>query len=301
MKVSIIGAAGTLGTCTAFTLAVEKIAEEIVMIDINRNYLMGHALDMGLATVGRDVEITPGEYRDMSNSDVVIMVASAPGKPGVSPDEVIKDNIPIINEAAKNIVRFCPDAVVITASNPADSLNYAMYLRTDLDRKKVLGYTMNDTLRFRMAVARALSVKSSDVEALAIGEHARLLAYLFSRVSVKGLPVTFNEDLKQRIRLEIPGMLRTFVAFQTGRTMGWTSAVGLADMVRVIRADTEKAVPCSIALEGEYGYEGFSLGVPVVLGHGGVQQILEWELAPDEKEELNRAAVSLKKSAKLVN
>ena len=301
MKISIIGAAGTLGTCTAFTLATEKIAEEIVMIDINRNVLMGHALDMALATAGRGVVIRPGEYQDMSKSDVVIMVASMPGKPGTPPDEVIKENIPVINEAAKNIARFCPEAVVITASNPADSLNYAMYLRSNLDRKKVIGYTMNDTLRFRMAIANALGVKSSDVDGLAIGEHARALAYLFSSVRVKGLPVSINEDLKQQIRRDVPGMLLTFVSLQTGRTMGWTSAVGLADMVSLIRADAGKVVPCSVVLKGEYGYERFSMSVPVVLGQGGIRQILNWELAADEKEELNRAAASLKASAKMVN
>ncbi len=301
MKVSIIGGAGTLGSCTAFALAVEKLADEIVMIDVNRNAVMGHALDMDLSMVGRDVEVRAGEYKDMSKSDVVIMVASVPVKPGSPPAEVIKENIPVINEAGNNISRFCPEVVVITASNPADSLNYAMCLSSKLDRKKVIGYNLNDSSRFRMAIAKTLGIKSSEVDGLVIGEHTGSLACLFSAVRVDGRPISISKDLKEQIRQEVPDILRVHSSFKTGRAMGWTSAVGLSDMVRMIVTDAEKVVPGSVVLAGEYGYEGFSMGVPVVLGREGIRQILEWKLAPDEKEELERAAASLKSSAKIVN
>lgn len=300
MKVSIIGGGGTLGTCTAFALAVEKIADEIVLIDINRNLAAGHALDINLAMVGQGIEVRTGEYKDMSDSDVVIIVAALPSKPGTPTAEVLQGNIPIISEAAKNIRRFCPDAVVITASNPADSLNYAMYLSSHLNRGKLMGYNLNDSLRFRLAISKALGVKSDKVEGLVIGEHVGILAFLFSSVRVEGRPVSFNEDLKQQIRQEGPKLLHTFSSYNTGRTLGWTSGVGLVDMVRIIGADAEEVIPCSAILDGEYGNKGFSMGVPVILGKEGIRQILEWKLPADEKEELERAAISLKSSAKTV-
>jgi malate dehydrogenase len=301
MKVSIIGGGGTLGSCTAFALAAQKIAEEIVMIDVNRNVVGGHAFDMNLSMVGREVEVHAGGYKDMIGSDVVIIVAALPSRHETPPAEVIKLNVPVIAEAAKNISRYCSEAVVITASNPADSLSYAMYLSSSLDRKKVIGYNMNDTLRFRMAVSRALGVKSSEVDGIAMGEHTGSLTVLFSSVSVGGKPVSINEDLKRQIRQEIPDILHKHSSFNSGRAMGWTSAVGLSDMVRIIGTDAEKVVPCSVVLAGEYGYNDISLGVPAILGREGVHQILEWKLSADEKEELERAAVSLKSYAKIVN
>ena len=301
MKVSIIGGGGTLGTCTAFALAVEKIAEEIVLVDTNQNLARGHAVDMNLAMVSRGVEVRAGEYKDISDSQTVIMVAAVPSKQGTPVNEVVQMNIPVISEAGENIARFCPDAVVITASNPADSLNYAMYLSSNLDRNKVIGYNLNDTLRFRLAVAKALGVKSGKIGGFAAGEHTGILVSLFSTIGVDGRTVAINETIKQLVRKEAPDILRAFSSYNTGRTMGWTSGAGMADMVLSIRDDIQKVTPCSVVLEGEYGYKGFSMGVPVILGRGGVQQVLEWKLAKDEKEEFDRAAASLKSTAQLVN
>jgi len=301
MKVSIIGAAGTVGSCTAFAIATQGLTDELVMIDLNRNLLTSHVMDIGTAAaLTHNIVVRSGNDEDLAGSDVVIMAASAPYRLITSRMELLGDNLPIIQDTAKKIERFCPDAVVMTATNPVDPLNYAMYLCSGLDRKRLIGYPFNDSVRFCMMVARALGVKSTQVDGIAVGEHGENQVLLFSSVRVDGQSVTVSEHFKQNIRQEIPNILRSYESLGTGRTAGWTSAVGLATMVSATTRDTGQVFPCSVVLTGEYGYHGLSMGVPVILGRGGVQQILEWELALDEQEELERAANILKVAAKSV-
>jgi malate dehydrogenase len=301
MKVSIIGAVGTVGSCTSFAIATQGLADELVMIDLNQNLLASHVIDIGTAaTLTNNIVVRSGNDEDLGGSDVVIIAASAPYRSITSRMELLGDNLPIIQDTAKNIKRFCPDAVVITATNPVDPLNYAIYLCSGLDRKRLIGYPFNDSIRFRIMVARALGVKPTQVEGIAIGEHGENQVLLFSSVRVDGKPVTVSEHYRQNIRQEIPNILRSYESLGTGRTAGWTSAAGLAAIVSAITRDTGQVFPCSVVLTGEYGYHGLSMGVPVIIGRGGVQQILEWGLAPDEQEGLERAANFLKAAAKSV-
>lgn len=145
--------------------------------------------------------------------------------------EYLHDNIPLIRDTARKIARFCPDAVVITTTNPVDPLNYAMYRCSGFDRQKLLGYSLNDSIRFRMMIAKALGVKSTQVDGIVMGEHGENLVMLFSSVRVDGKPITVTDDFKQNIRKELPNILKSFEKLRTGRTAGWTSAIGLASMV----------------------------------------------------------------------
>jgi malate dehydrogenase len=301
MRISIIGGAGKLGGCIAFALAYQKLADEIVIVDINRNLLLGQALDMSLAMTGQNVKVRDGEYKDISNSDMVIITATAYPHPSGSLTEDLRRNLETIRHSAEEISRFCPEAIVIMVTNPIDSLSYAMYLSSTLHRKKIIGYNLNDSLRFRMATAKALGVKSNTVDGLAIGEHVGILAFLFSSIRVDGQPVSLSEDVKQQIRKEVPEILRTHSSLQTGRPLVWTSTFGVTEMVRMIRDDAKQMTACSTVLDGEYGYEGFSMGVPVILGREGIHKIVELQLPADEREELEQAAASLKKTAQIVN
>jgi malate dehydrogenase len=301
VKVSIIGAAGTVGSCTAFAIATQCQADELVMMDLNQNLVESHVMDIGTAaTLTGNIEVRSGQDEDLAGSDVVIMTASAPYRFIKSRMELLGENLPIVQDAAKKIKRYCPDAVVITATNPIDPLNYAMHLYSGLDRKRLIGYPFNDSIRFRMMAARALGVKYTQVEGIAIGEHGEHQVLLFSSLRVDGKPVTVDEDFKQSIRQEIPNILRSYESLGTGRTAGWTSAVGLAAVVSAIAGDSGQVLPCSVVLTGEYGYNGLSMSVPVILGREGVKQILEWELAPDEQEGLKRAADILKAAAQSI-
>ena len=297
MKITIIGAAGTLGSCTTFNLIVHSLANEILMIDTWENMLKAHYMDLNTAATGKDVLVRTGGYEEVPGSDVIIITAGAPTGVISSRMELLPNNLPIVRDIAEKINQFCPDAVVIIATNPVGPLNYAMYLLSaSQDRRKFIGYSLNDSIRFQMMAAEALGVPSRRVDGMVIGEHGGSQVMLFSSLRVDGKPVTLSEDFKRKIRERVPNILRGYETLKPKRTAGWTSAIGLADVVRAISKDTGEIIPCSVVIDGEYGYRNLSMTVPAILGRGGVQGIQELELAPGEQEGLKVSVGVLKEA-----
>jgi malate/lactate dehydrogenase len=214
--------------------------------------------------------------------------------------EMLPKNIPLIKDIALKIQQYCPNAFVITATNPVGPLNYATHLVSKLDRRQLIGYSINDSFRFREMVARELGVKVSQVDGTVIGEHGSTQVLLFSSVRVDGKPVDVNEETKQRLRQHVPNILKGYEELKAGRTAGWTCAIGLAAFVRAVAQDTGEMLPCSVVVDGEYGYRGLSMSVPAIIGKEGVRKILEWELATDEQEGLKVSTDTLKAAVKIV-
>ncbi|HUL20819.1 MAG TPA: hypothetical protein VLZ10_05145 [Thermodesulfobacteriota bacterium] len=302
MKIAIIGGGGTLGSCTAYTLALKGLADELVLLDINRQLAMAHLMDITTAIVGtQTTRIRVGNDEDLNQSDIVIVVAGIPHQPGLSHLDMLRANLPLMRDTIRKIDTYCPEAIVITATNPADSINLALSLMsTKIARTKLLGYDLNDSLRFQQAVAKELAKKSTEVEALALGEHAGVLALIFSSVRVNKRPIALSDEAKERLKLDVPQMLKSYVELGINRTAGWTSASGISQMVESIATDSRGVFPCSAVLEGEYGYKGISMGVPVILGKQGIGRIIELDLSQDEKKDLDRSAGSLETKARLV-
>ena len=263
MKIAIIGSAGTLGSCTTYTLALKGLADEIVLLDTNSNLLLAHLMDINTAITGiQNTQIWAGSDEDLHHSDIVLVVAGIPYQAASSHLDRLRGNLSLIREITQKIETYCPEAVVITATNPVDSINLGMFLMsTALNRKRLLGYDLNDSLRFRQAVAK---------------------------------------EAKQRLKLEVPNMLKSYIKLGINRTAGWTSAAGISQMVESISADLKKVIPCSAVLDGEYGYKGISMGVPVILGRQGIDRIIELDLAPDEQRDLHHNARELEAKARLV-
>ncbi len=198
MKITIIGASGNIGSAAAFYIAVQGLADEIVMIDPPRPDLLNqYVYDLTAAASHHDVLVRAGVDKDMKDSDIVISAAGA-GSAGIMKSrlEFLPKNIPIVKSICVNIQRYCPEAAVITASNPVCPLNYAMSLCSGLDRKQLIGYSGNDSIRFRLLMARELGVKTSRVEAFVIGEHGNSQVPLFSSVRVDGKPVDISEEIE---------------------------------------------------------------------------------------------------------
>jgi len=302
MKIAIMGGAGTLGSCTAYTLALKGLAGELVLLDTNRNLVFAHAMDIHTAITGiQNTKIWVGDHEDLQNSDIVIVVAAVPPKPNSVPLDMLRDNLFLMKETTRKIETYCPEAVVITATNPVDSINLGMFLMsTKLDRKKLLGYNLNDSLRFQMAVAKELGKKSTEVEAFALGEHVHTLTLIFSSIKVNNRAITFSDEMKQRLKLEVPNMIKSYISLGINRTMGWTSAAGISQMVESILTDSKRITPCSAVVDGEYGYKEISMGVPVTLGKQGIDRIIELDLAPDEKRDLDHSARELAEKARLI-
>lgn len=301
MKLTIIGAGGSVGAPAAFYIAASGLADEIVMIDMRQNVVQQHAMDISTAVSALNVRVRAGAYEDIGGSDVVINAAGVPQGLIADRMEMLPKNIPLVRDVALEIKRYCPAAFVITATNPVDPLNYATWRAGGFDRRQAIGYSINDSFRFREMVARAKGVRVSQVQATVIGEHGTTQVLLFSSVRIDGLPVSFSQEEKQAIRAEVPNILKRYEELQAGRTAGWTSAIGLAAITRAVLEDTAEIFPCSLVLDGEYGRRGLSMSVPVRVGRKGVQEILEWELAPDEQEGLERTAHALTAAARIVD
>lgn len=301
LKVTVIGAAGSVGAPVAFHLAASRLAEEIVLIDMRPNIVQQHAMDMSTAVAALGVTVRAGNFEDLDGSHVVINAAGMPQ--GVISDrmEMLTSNIPLARDTALHVKRHCQGAVVITATNPVDPLNYAIWRAGGFDRHQVLGYSLNDSLRFRELVARSRKVKVSSVEGTVIGEHGNTQVMLFSTVRIDGHAAAFSEAEKQEIRSEVPNILRRYEELKSGRTSGWTCAIGVAALVRAIREDSGEVFPCSMVLDGEYGLSALSMSVPVALGRHGARRVVECELAADEREGLARSATVLASAARRVD
>lgn len=309
MKVSIIGAAGLAGSSVAFSIATQGLTDEMVLVDINKNLLTVHVMDIKDAVVAcnHDMAIEAGSYEDIAGSHVVIVAAavateSKATEPLLDPrQQLISRNLRIIPDIAKAVRQFCPDAIVITLSNPVEALSYALYLLSPTrERRRFIGYSFNDSIRFRLWIAEAIGVKPSEVDAIVMGEHGDSQVPIFSSIRVDNQPVSLSEPVKQELRKKPAELLRYVLSLKVGRTSGWLSAIGLAAMVKAIRNDTRELFPCSALLAGEYGYEGFSMTVPAILGREGIHQILEWKLTPDEQQALEQSASILKAVAHFV-
>jgi malate dehydrogenase len=189
----------------------------------------------------------------------------------------------VIEQVAQQINRYCPEAFVITATNPVDPLNYAMYLTSkNRDRRKIIGYSLNDTFRFRLLVARALNTMPNRVSGMVIGEHDHSQVMLFSTLRVDGQPLPVDEKFKKRIKSDLEANWKLMETYKK-RTSGWTSAVGIAATIRSIINDDCEIYPSNIVLEGEYGYRRLSMTIPAQICKEGMRPIPDLNLAPDEK------------------
>jgi malate dehydrogenase len=301
MKLSVIGGGGWVGSPAAFHIAVQGLVDEVVLIDVRRNMVEQHALDMSTAVSMLGVKVMAGGYEDMSGSDLVINTAGIAHTGDRA--EMLAKNTFLIRDIAGHIRTHCPEAVVITATNPVDPLNYATWLAGGFERRQVIGYSLNDSFRFREFVAEAKGARVGDVDATVLGEHGPAQVPLFSSVRIGGKPVAFTEAEKEGIRQARPEAFKGIEALQkeTGRTAGWTCAIGLAKLAAAIAGNTGEVFPCSAVLVGEYGLRGLSMGVPVKIGRTGIQEILEWDLAPDEQAAFADCAGQLKAAAELVD
>jgi malate dehydrogenase len=302
IKISIIGAAGYVGSNITSVLALSGLGDEIIVVDPLKANIATHlAMDVGTAAVDNGVIVHAGEYDAISGSDIVIIAAGAAHGVMLSRMDVLPKNLPIIRDIAGEVKKSCPEAVVITATNPVDPLNYAVYRLTGFDRRKIIGYSVNDAIRFRMMVAQALGGKASDVEGIVLGEHGESEVLLFSSIRIKGKKVEIDNVTQQKIRALIPEILLRYEELKTGRTTGVTTAAGIKKVVESIINDKRETFSCSAVLDGEYGQRNISMGVPVVLGKGGITAIKELKLAPDEQQYLDNTVEILKNAMRQVD
>ena len=294
-KVSIIGAAGTVGAAAGYNLALRDVADELVFVDIpdKEPETVGQAADTnhGIA-YDSNTRVRQGDYSDTAGSDVVVITAGIPRQPGQTRIDLAGDNAPIMEDIGSSLAEHNDDFVTVTTSNPVDLLNRHLYETGDRDRHAVVGFGGRlDSARFRYVLGERFDAPVTNVEATILGEHGDAQVPVFSKVRVNGRDPVFDADEKEEILADLQESAMDVIE-RKGATQ-WGPATGVAHTVEAILKDTGEVLPCSMVLDGEFGYEDTAFGVPAKLGADGVEEVIEWELDDYERELMDEAAEKL--------
>ncbi len=299
-KVSFLGA-GNVGATAAMYLAELDLAD-IVLVDVLEDMTKGKALDMAEASpVLRFNSRFSNEFSNIKDSDVIVITAGIPRKPGMSRDDLLFTNQNIISSLVKKVAPLAPEAILIIVTNPLDAMCHVAYEASGFPRNKIIGMAgVLDSSRFAAFIAMELDVSIENIQAFVLGGHGDTMVPLARFTSVAGIPITkfINDErlnaIIERTRnggAEITNLLKTGSAY-------YAPASAIREMVEAILKDKKKIMPCSAHLEGEYGIRDLFVGVPVKLGSNGVEQIIEVDLTESEKAELKKSADSVKELVK---
>ncbi len=297
-KVTIVGS-GNVGATAAHWIASKELAD-VVLIDIIEGVPQGKGLDLleAMPIERRDSHVKgTNDYADTANSDIVVITAGLPRKPGMSRDDLLKTNHKIMSDVVAKVVQYSPNTIIIVVSNPLDAMAQAAYKLSGFSRNRVIGMAgVLDSARFRTFIAEALDVSVENVNAFVLGGHGDTMVPLARYSTIAGIPVTEMMDqatldkLVKRTRdggIEIVNYLKTGSAY-------YAPSAAAVEMVEAILKDKKKIVPCAAYLEGEYGIHGLFVGVPVKLGERGIEKIIEIKLTAEEQAALNKSADAVK-------
>ncbi len=302
MKVTVVGA-GAVGASCAEYIAIKDFADEIVLVDIKEGFAEGKAMDlMQTASLnGFDSTITgtTGDYTKTANSDVAVITSGIPRKPGMTREELIGINAGIVKTVAENLIAQSPNVIIIVVSNPMDTMTYLAAKATGLPKNRIIGMGgALDSARFKYRLAEALGCPQSDVAGMVIGGHSDTgMVPLIAKATRNSVPVT--EFLSAEQQEEIVQATKVGGATLTkllGTSAWYAPGAAVSELVKAIALDSKKMFPCSALLEGEYGLSDLCIGVPVIIGKNGIEQIVEVALNEDEKAKLTASAEGVKKT-----
>jgi len=297
-KVSIVGS-GNVGATAAHWIASKELAD-VVLIDIVEGVPQGKGLDLleAMPIEKRDSHIIgTNDYADTANSDIVVITAGIPRKPGMSRDDLLNTNHKIMSDVVSKVVKHSPNCIIIVVSNPLDAMAQAAYKLSGFPRERVIGMAgVLDSARFRTFIAEELNVSVENVNAFVLGGHGDTMVPLPRYSTVAGIPIT---ELIEKSRLDAivqrtrDGGAEIVKYLKTGSAY-YAPSSATTEMVEAILKDKKKILPCAVYLEGEYGIKGLFVGVPVKLGAKGMEQIIEIKLTPEEKAGLDKSAAAVK-------
>ncbi|RMF56820.1 MAG: malate dehydrogenase [Calditrichaeota bacterium] len=306
MKITVVGA-GNVGATLAQRIVDRELANECVLIDILEGIPQGKALDMWESTPiqGTDCYVYgTNSYEDTANSDLVVITAGLPRKPGMSRDDLLAKNFEIVKSVTEQAIKYSPNSMLLVVSNPLDAMVYTAYKVSGFEPHRVFGMAgVLDTARYRSFIAMELKVSTRDIQALVLGGHGDSMVPLPRYTMVGGIPLTELlsqeriEAIVERTRKgggEIVSLLKTGSAY-------YATSAAIAEMIESIVKDKKRILPCSVYLQGEYGFKDIFLGVPVKLGKNGVEQIFELKLTEEEKAALENSANAVKNVIAKIN
>jgi malate dehydrogenase len=297
-KITVVGS-GNVGATVAHRLADKQLAD-VVLIDILEGIPQGKGLDLFESgpIEGYDVHIRgTNDYADTAASDLVVLTAGFPRKPGMSRDDLLRANYDVVKGTVEQVVKHSPDCILIVVTNPLDVMAQTAYRVSGFSKNRVIGMAgILDTARYRTFLAEALNVSVQNVQGFVLGGHGDTMVPVPRYTTVAGIPVTEllpKEQLDQIIKRTANGGAEIVSLLKMGSAY-YAPSAAVVEMVDAIFQDRKKILPCAAYLEGEYGIHGLFVGVPVKLGARGIEQIIEIKLTPEEQAALQRSANAVK-------
>ena len=307
MKVTIVGA-GAVGASCAEYIAIKNFASEVVILDIKEGFAEGKAMDlMQTASLNNfDTKIvgTTNDYSKTSNSQICVITSGIPRKPGMTREELIGINAGIVKDVASNLLKESPDSILIVVSNPMDTMTYLVHKTTSIPSSRIIGMGgALDSARFKYRLAEALESPISDVDGMVIGGHSDKgmvpLTSMATRNSIRVSELISEKRLNQVAEeTKIGGATLTKLL---GTSAWYAPGAAVSSLVQSIACNQKKVFPCSVMLNGEYGLKDLCIGVPIVLGKNGIENIIELKLNSDEMKNLGESAEGVRLTNSLLD
>ncbi|MFT4470262.1 malate dehydrogenase [Arthrobacter sulfonylureivorans] len=302
-SIAVIGAAGLIGSGVVYQLALAGIGTTIHLVDVKQNVARAHAIDISEAQILAGVSVPrlnvvdPAASDSWEEVDLVIVAASAPEVPGGDRRDFLAANLRLLRLLAPTIEKLSGhDGVVLLLSNPVDVLAECLHRITDISPDRILGYSINDSVRFQAAIAKELGLEPHRVRAQVLGEHGKGQVPCFSSVTVDGAPVALTASQQENIRQDIDGWFHRWSALEPGRSSGWTTPLGVVRMITMMaRGET---FPAAVWTAGARGLDEAFIALPVTMS-AGKAKVADWQGSPEEQAALVTAAASVREAAAL--
>jgi malate dehydrogenase len=306
MKITVVGA-GAVGASCAEYIAIKDFASEVVLVDIKEGYAEGKAMDlMQTASLnGFDTKITgtTGDYSKTAGSHLAIITSGIPRKPGMTREELIGINAGIVKTVAQSILKYSPEVIIMVVSNPMDTMTYLVHKATGIAKHRIIGMGgALDSARFKYRLAEALGAPISDVDGMVVGGHSDTGMVPLSRLATRNSVPVSNFISKERLEevvedTKVGGATLTKLL---GTSAWYAPGAAVSAMAQAIVCDHKKMFPCSTFLDGEYGLSDICIGVPVLLGKNGIEQIIEIPLDATEKAKFLESAEGVRNTNNLL-
>lgn len=295
-KVTIVGA-GNVGATAANVLAIREVADEVVMIDIKEGVSEGKAMDMmqtaNLLDMNTRIIGVTNDYEATKDSDVVIITSGIPRKPGMTREELIGVNAGIVKQVTESVLKYSPNAVIVCVSNPMDTMTYLIHKISGLPKNRIIGMGgALDSSRFKYYLSKAIDANPNEVEGFVIGGHGDTTMIPMKRFATyRGMPICNMIDAEKMDKVVADTMVGGATLTKLLGTSAWYApGAAAAEVAEAVIHDQKALIPCSALLEGEYGEKDLCIGVPCVLGKGGIEKIVELDLNEEEKAAFAKSA-----------
>lgn len=301
-KVTVVGA-GNVGATAANVIALREVADEVVMIDIKEGVSEGKAMDMmqtaNLLDMNTRIKGVTNDYEATRDSDVVVITSGIPRKPGMTREELIGVNAGIVKQVTESVLKYSPNAIIVCVSNPMDTMTYLIHKISGLPKNRIIGMGgALDSSRFKYYLSQALNANPNEVEGFVIGGHGDTTMIPMQRfAALRGIPATTLLDTETLDKVVADTMVGGATLTKLLGTSAWYApGAATAEVVEAIIHDQKAIIPCSALVEGEYGESGLCIGVPCLLGKGGIEKIIEIELNEEEKALFAKSAAAVRKT-----